>query len=305
MGKTDLFLRVACDLFIKHGCTTGWIRNKLVELSDNENYTAFLNDAYKHGWCPEEWQSRADGVYTSSDKDAAKVIEFKSISTFSNTRGAAHPDMLMVVFDEFMSEDRHYPRLCTRGLLSLCNTMLRGRDGSKIIMLSNNVSCANPYYAQFEIYPNPKYDVTIYRDKSIIMEQAYGYRKVVREDSDFARLMKAGKMPQYEDVRSDPLIGLIGNVPKGSRPAPYLILTDGKLFREWDKDGTRYYEQWNGDVPSNLVIYTPNVQEATDGVLILPTFLTKFMRETMELNLMRFKDPNVMFKILNIIYNAV
>ena len=105
MGKTDIFLRLACELYVRYGCTTGWIRNKQVELSDDANYSSFLADAHKFKWCPKEWTTRPDGVYTSEDRNASRVIEFKAISTFSNTRGAAHPDMLLCVLDEFMSEN--------------------------------------------------------------------------------------------------------------------------------------------------------------------------------------------------------
>lgn len=305
MGKTDIFLRLACELYLRHGCTTGWIRNKQVELSDDANFSTFLNDPHKYGWCPKEWMTRPDGVYTSEDRNASRVIEFKAISTFSNTRGSAHPDMLLCVLDEFMSEDGRYPKMCAKGLLSLANTMLRGREGSRIVLLSNNVSCMNPYYALFEIYPNPKYDVTVYKDKSIIIEQAYGYKKVIREGSPFDKLMRAGHMPQYEDVRADPLIGLVAPVPNGAKPMPWLMLMDGKYYREYVKGATSYFDLWRSPVPDKIVVYSPNVHECSEGVHLIPKILIKQISEHMMLNSIRFKDPNVMFKILSMVYNAL
>lgn len=303
MGKTDFWLQVAIRLYTEYGCQTVWIRNKKVELSEDGNYTAFLNDAKHFGWCSEDWDARPDGVYTSTDKDADQIIKFASISTFSNKRGGGHPRVMLMVFDEMIPEDRRYPKMCAQGLLSLANSMTRGR--CKIIVCSNFVSAGNPYFALFEIYNNPKYDVTLYNDKSICIELAKGYRKAIKEESDFSKLMRAGKMPQYEDENSDPLIGLVSPIPKGSRPAPFLYLIDGKYYREWERNGMRYYDLWSSDIPSNIVVYTPNVNECTDGVLILPSFLIKHMNDTMQANLMRFKNPNVMFKILNVIYNAV
>ena len=308
IGKTDLWLRVACELWNRYGCRTAWLRNKKVELSDDGNYNSFLTDAKAYNWCPDEWESRPDGVYTSSDKDAEQVIKFASISTFSNMRGGSFGGdnaVLLVVLDEMIPEDRRYPKMCAKGLLSISNTVLRGRPGSKIVALSNYVSAGNPYFALFEVYPNPKYDVTLYRDKSILIEVARGYRRAIKEDSPFNRLMRAGQMPQYEDEKSDPLIGLVAPIPNGALPAPWLYLIDGKLYREWDKDGIRYYDQWKGQIPNGITIYTPNITECTDGVLLIPSFLNKHLNETMSNNLMRFKNPNVMFKILNVIYSAV
>lgn len=308
IGKTDLWLRVACELYQRYGCRTAWLRNKKVELSDDGNFETFLTDAKAYGWCPQEWEPRPDGVYISDDRDAPQVVKFASISTFSNMRGGSYGGddaVLLVVLDEMIPEDRRYPKMCAKGLLSIANTVLRGREGSKIIALSNYVSAGNPYFALFEVYPNPKYDVTVYRDKSILIEVCKDYRRAIKQDSPFARLMTAGRMPQYENEKSDPLIGLVEPIPKGAKPSPYVYLIDGQYYREWNFDGMRYFDQWNGQIKDTTVIYTPNVTECTDGVMIIPKAVMKYLTEHMELNLLRFKNPNVMFKILNVIYSAV
>lgn len=308
IGKTDLWLRVACELYQRYGCRTAWLRNKKVELSDDGNFESFLTDAKAFNWCPDTWDARPDGIYLSDDRDAPQIIKFASISTFSNMRGGSYGGndaVLLVVLDEMIPEDRRYPKMCAKGLLSIANTVLRGRDGSKIVALSNYVSAGNPYFALFEVYPNPKYNVTVYRDKSILIEVCKGYRRAIKDDSPFSRLMTAGRMPQYENEKSDPLIGLVEPIPKGAKPSPYLYLIDGKYYREWDKDGMRYFDQWNGDIKDNTVIYTPNVTECSDGIYKLPKPVMKYLTESMELNLLRFKNPNVMFKILNMIYSAV
>ena len=282
-----------------------WIRNKKVELSDDGNYENFLKDAVRFGWCPETWESRPDGVYLSSDRDADRVIDFQSISTFSNKRGGAHPDTLLMVLDEMIPEDRRYPKMCAQGLLSLANTVLRGRSGARIIALSNFVSAANPYFARFEVYPSRQYDVTVYEDKSIMIERCKGYRRSIQEDNPFTKLMRAGKMAMYESEDEDPLLGLIEKVPKGARPLGFLFLIEQKFYREWDKDGVRYFDEWTGQIKEGTIIYTPNVEECDKGVQLVPSWLDKHMRDTMQYNLMRFRSPNVMFKILNMIYATV
>jgi hypothetical protein len=305
IGKTDLWLRVACELWQQYGCKTMWIRNKKVELSDDGNYENFLTDAKRFGWSPEEWDARSDGVYLSEEKDAERIIDFQSISTFSNKRGGAHPDTLLMVLDEMIPEDRRYPKMCAQGLLSLANTVLRGREGARIVALSNFVSAANPYFARFEVYPSREHDVTVYEEKAIIIERCRGYKKAVKKESPFTKLMRAGRMSMYESEDEDPLLGLIENVPKGAIPLGFFFLIDGKLYREWDSEGLRYFDEWRGQVKQGSLIYTPNVEECDKGVQLVPSFLDKHLRETMQLNLMRFKSPNVMFKILNMIYSTV
>ena len=107
IGKTDFFLQLACRLFLDHGVQTMWIRNKQVELSEPGFYNDFLNDAKHFGWCPEDWYSDASGVWTA---DKEQIIKWQSLSTFSNRRGAAHPDVYMMIYDEFIPESRDYPR---------------------------------------------------------------------------------------------------------------------------------------------------------------------------------------------------
>ena len=110
IGKTDLFLRLACDLWQRFNLRTMWVRNKLTELKEPSFFNEFLNDAKLHNWCPEGWVTKADGVHDPGDPEP--VILFQSISVFSNRRGGAHPEVIMMVLDEFMPEDRKYPHMC-------------------------------------------------------------------------------------------------------------------------------------------------------------------------------------------------
>ena len=303
MGKTDYWLQVAIRLYEKFGCQTVWIRNKKVELSEEGNYSNFLNDAKAFGWCPDSWESREDGVFDAPGKDAEQVIKFASISTFSNKRGAGHPNVMLMVFDEMIPEDRKYPKMCAHGLISLIASMSRGR--CKVIVCSNYVSAGNPYWAKLEIYNNPKYDVTNYPDKACCIEVAKGYNKATKEDSDFAKVARAGHMPQYEDEKCDSLLGLVAPIPKGAKPAPYVYLIDGQYFREWDKGGLRYIDAWKGEIKASTIIFTPNVTECTEGVQLIPKAVMRYLTENMERNFLRFKTPNVMFKVLNMIYDRI
>lgn len=301
IGKTDLWLQVACKLWSKYRCKTMWCRNKKVELSDDGNWESFLNDAKLHGWAHDEWECKQDGAY---DEDI-RFIEFQSISTFSNKRGGAHPDVLLIVLDEMIPEDGRYPKHCAKGLMSLAHTVLRGRSGARIVALSNFVTAANPYFAKFEVYPNPKYDVTIYPEKAIAIEHCKGYRRAIPPESDWTKLFKASGMHTYEDDSEDPLLGLIANTPNGAKPEGYYYLIDGQIYRASMHKGIEYFDAYKGELKDTSIIFTPNVNEMTPGVQMIPSWLLKDLNTSMASGWMRFRTPNVMFKILNMLYDTI
>lgn len=305
-GKTDYGLQIAIKLYQCYGCATTWIRHKDKELTDEGNYRGFLNDPKHFGWCPEEWIVKADGVYTG--KDGEQLIIFKSVNTFSNARGAGHPNVLFAVFDEMLPEDGKYrpsPKMCVRGLLSLMETMTRGRDGSLLLVMSNYVTARNPYWAKLEIYNDPRYDVTLFEDKAVAIEVCRGYKFVLRPDSKLAKLKRAAKMPEYEDEKADPLLGLVEKIPNGAKPIDSFIYTDGMYCREFVHNGISYWMQHKGQIRDSDIVYSPDISECTKGIQALPKWFYKYLTERMETNLLRFSNPNVMFKILNIIYDAV
>lgn len=301
IGKTDLFLRAACLLWHCYRCKTYWLRNKQVEYQ--KGIGSFLADAYRHGWAPDEWEARQDGVYESDNREAERIIEFGSISTFSNRRGGARPDTLMIVFDEFMPEDERYPRDCAKGLGSLAMTVLRGRSGARIFCLSNWTRVKNPYFARMRIYPKAGCAVTVYPEIGTAIERCTGYNQCVREDSPFARMMGALGVGQYVDELEDPLAGLIAKPPKGAKPYPFLIYSHGAYVREWSSHGRVYYTEWKGQLPKDAVIYASNPDEAGPGVLVMPNFIVKHIKDNRDMDGARFSDPNVMFIVLDILYS--
>ena len=267
-----------------------------------ENAASFLADALRFGWCEDTWETRADGVYESTDKDAVRIIEFASLSTFSNVRGGAHPDTLMFVLDEFMPESERYPKGCATALGSLAMTILRGRPGSKIFALSNAVKVKNPFFARMRIYPQKGKAVTLYKDKAAVIERCTGYNRAVPEDSQFNRMLKALGMTQYEDLEEDPLAGLVAPMPKGSKPFKYVILNHGIYYREWDANGRRWFTEWKGAIPNGTFIFAANPAEAGAGVLVMPNHIRKHLQEIRDTDGARFTDANVMYGILDIIY---
>lgn len=301
IGKTDMFLRLACDLWKRYHLKTMWVRNKKVELDDPAFHADFLNDAKLFGWCPEEWMTKPDGVYT--EEKGELIIKFQSISTFSNRRGGAHPGVVLMVLDEMMPEDRKYPRMAAQGLLSLSKTVFSGNTDARVFCLSNYVSAANPYFVKMRVYPSSQ-DVTHFRDKAITIERCTGYRSAIDDANPWNKVYKAAGVGNYESEREDSLITLISKVPKGCVPAPYLIRSDGLTYREWRKGSISYWDEYRGSV-KNTAVFTPNVSECGQGVQLILPYIITHINEMMISGTIRFKDPNVMFAILSIVYETV
>lgn len=302
MGKTDAELQLACLLYQHFGLKTMWLRNKDIELQDKRFAESFLADAKKFGWCPEEWVAKIDGVYTSEvSDDCDKVIDFQAISTFGNRRGGAHPRTILMVLDEFMPEDRRYPKMAAIGLMSLSKTVLAGNPKARIICSSNFTEGSNPYFVQWQIYPEPGKDVTLCHGRCVI-ERAR-YRTSIDASNPWTDTYVQGRYADYASEQEDPTVTLIRPTPKGSSPGPWILLKDGINYRYWVKNSILYWDKFNGST-KNIVIYANELKETSDSINLIPSWLLKQLKESYECGGMRFKNPNVLFAVMSTIYEA-
>lgn len=301
IGKTDYFLHLACKLYIDYGVQTMWIRNKLVELQDPSFHSAFLNDAKLHGWCPEEWETRNDGVYASQERDAEQIILFQSISTFSNRRGGANPKVLMMVFDEFMPEDRKYPTQCAKGLLSLTKTVFSGNTEARVFCLSNIVSAVNPYFAGFRIYP--KDVITYYADKGLVIEKCVGYKKAITHDNPWTKVYIAGNYGDYADESEDKIISLVvDRLPKDTKPYDFMIASNGNLYKASSNDKYVYFVLHKGNPIKGRDVFTVDRDAVSSRVTYMPSNIQKAIKEMFDNGYGRFVGANTLFDIMSIIY---
>jgi hypothetical protein len=302
IGKTLHFQKKSFELFKETGQQTMWIRNKKVEFADPSFIADFLNAGRKFGWIDDDWFTQPDGVYTGEGEN---VIKFQSISTFSNRRGNMTADVGQIVFDEFMPEDRRYPKRAHIGLMSLTKTVLSGKRDAKCYCLSNFISAANPYWVGFQIYPDPKKDVTNFPDKGIAIEVCRGYRCAIEEDNPWNRVYKAGGYQDYASETEDSLWQLISKVPKGGELHPYFVMRDGVVYGGTWYNGILYWHVYNNQVNKDHYIFATTVQEVGGRVTLMPPFFKRDLKEYMLHGMMRFQNANVMYAILNIIFETV
>ena len=298
IGKTDFFLQVAIELYLAYGKQTMWIRSMDVELSDPSFARDFLNDAYKYGWCPEGWTSDATGV---KDQDGNLVIMWQALSTFSNRRGAGHPDVEMIFFDEFCPESKRYPKMALTAVMSLTKTVFAGRRTARMFCGSNFVSIANPYFAGLEIYPSEA--INLYPDKMMILERCEGYRCSIDDENPWNKVYQASGYGNYADESEDKMIDLVCKLPKRSKPLYYALVVNGKTYLPYD---TKRAVHWTKaqSVPYGTQLFASDIGDVTDKIPIVASWVIKNIKTCVENDAIRFDEPNTLFAIMSLIYNV-
>lgn len=302
IGKTLFLQYVMCRLFEEFGLSTLWVRNKKIEFDSADFRGGFLNAAKRLGWCPETWICDPEGVKTCKGGDL--VCHFEGVSTFSNKRGNESAGTLMIVLDEMMPEDRRYPPRAHTGLMSLTKTVLSGKVGSRCFCLSNFVASGNPYFSGFRIFPDRKRDVTVFPDKGMAIEVCRGYRCAIDEGSPWTRVYQAGRYSDYSDADEDLLFQLIERTPRGSTPVDIVLRIGKSHYRPWQKNGLYYFERCS-DTVKGVRIYTDRLEDSGTEADMIPRWLRSQLTDLAVSNLMRFKDVNVMYDVLSVIYSEV
>ena len=299
IGKTLHFQKKAFELWDDKHLSTMWVRNKKVELSDPAFINDYLNACHKFGWCHPEDHTNPDGVYND---DGEQIIKFQSISTFSNRRGNMTDNVGRIVFDEFMPEDRKYPKRAHTGLMSLTKTVLSGRIDSDCVCLSNFISSANPYFVGFGIYPEKDKDITVFPDKGIAIEVCRGYKGAIEDGNPWNKIYKAGGYQDYADADEDKLFNLVAKVPKAGQPHHIFLMANETIYGCTFKNGLVYFHEAK---PTSCHVFATTLQDTTDKVGLIPRFFREQIKEWSELNVLRFATPNVMYAILSIVYDVV
>jgi hypothetical protein len=211
----------------------------------------------------------------------------------------------MIVFDEFMPEDRRYPKRAHIGLMSLTKTVLSGKKDAKCYCLSNFISAANPYWVGFQIYPDKDKDVTNFRDKGLAIEVCRGYKCAIDDDNPWNRVYRAGNYQDYASEEEDSLFQLIQKVPKAGKPHPFYIKSNGIIYGATWYNGLLYWHLYNNQIRDGDFLFATTLQETGDGVSIIPRFMKKDLKEYSEQNIMRYQSANVMYAILSILFETV
>ena len=308
IGKTDVALHIALVLWQKYRRKTMWVRDVLKAMESANFQADFLNDAYEFGWIHDEddkhtWTCKADGVH---DPSGELVIKFQSLSTYSSRRGPAHPDVDLILFDEFIPEDRRYMKGALKGLMSLTKTVFSGREGCRCICTSNFVALSNPYFAGFEIYPDPEQDVTVWEDKGVAIERCRGYRCAIAKESAWNKAYAAAHYGDYADEDEDEMHKLIRKMPKGCKPDNWAVKIGGQWFRIYTAPkGIRIAKRENEQnlFKQKIYFYVTDPKDLSDDVVMIDAFHRVMIDNDIASGRLRYEDPNTLFAFINLTYN--
>ena len=306
IGKTDFALHMALELWLSYRRKTMWIRDVLKTLEGQNFQADFLNDAYEFGWIHDvddehKWTVKNDGVH---EPDGELVIKFQSLSTYSSRRGPAHPDVDLMIFDEFIPEDRRYQKGALKGLMSLTKTVFSGREGCRCICTSNFVALSNPYFAGFEIYPDPAKDVTAWPEKGVAIERCRGYRCAIAKESAWNKAYAAAHYGDYADEEEDVMHKLIRKVPQGAIPDKWALMISDKWFRIYTTTaGVRIARQEQNLNKNSTVLYVTDPRDLSAEVVMLPPIARVSIENDIAAGRLRYEDPNTLFAFVNLTYH--
>lgn len=304
IGKTLFLQYLMCRLFIEYGLQSMWLRNKKIEFDNVDFRSNFLNACQRLGWCPDTWTVTQEGVMTSEDRETAELVcLFEGVSTFSNRRGNESAGVYMIVLDEMMPENRRYPPRCHTGLMSLTKTVLAGKPGSMCFCLSNFVASGNPYFAGYRIFPERTKDITVFPEKGIAIEVCRGYRCAIDEASPWNRVYTAGGYSDYSDADEDLLFQLIQRAPKGAKRSDIVLRIGQSYYACFSKKGMMFFER-TADI-KGCQVYADRLEDTGQEADLMPRWVMKQLKDASVMNILRFKDVNVMFDVLSIIYAEV
>lgn len=117
-------------------------------------------------------QAHAAKVSTRGDNKKRQwyvIGYFVALSQAQNYKSADFPDVLNIIFDEFIIErgTMHYLPDETTILNNFYSTVDRDRDTTRVFFLANSVSIMNPYFIEWNIVPDGREFVT-YKKRFVV-----------------------------------------------------------------------------------------------------------------------------------------
>ena len=146
-GKTYGSKKWCAKHFLKSNNKFMWVRRYKDEFAGNEKFFAKVAAEFpKH-----ELKAKGAGYYIDGKQAGYKMV----LSTSRMRKGIEYPDCDTIVFDEFLIDKGvyHYMPGDVEIFLDLIDTVFRGRDDARVILLANAISVVNPYFDYFHITP--------------------------------------------------------------------------------------------------------------------------------------------------------
>lgn len=146
-GKTYGSKKWCAKHFLKTDNKFMWVRRYKDEFTGNSKFFSKVAAEFPG----RELKVKGDSYLIDGKQAGYKMV----LSTSRMRKGIEYPDCDTIVFDEFLIDKGvyHYMPGDVEIFLDLIDTVFRGRDDVRVILLANAISVVNPYYDYFHILP--------------------------------------------------------------------------------------------------------------------------------------------------------
>lgn len=199
-GKTFNCKKFCIEDFIKNGRQFFYVRryNTEVELA----LTGFFEQLQHEGFFTDrEFSVKKKKKHLTEFIMDGEVIGYAcALSTSPIIKSASFPDVYNLIFDEALiprGSSYHYLKNEIILFLELLESVFRLRNG-RVLILSNAITVANPYYDYWDIVPKVGKQFEMYHNGDICLEQVVNRDFIeVKKKSAIGRLIAGTKYGEY------------------------------------------------------------------------------------------------------------
>lgn len=203
-GKTYACKVECVDDFLDRGNQFVWTRRYDTELDDAKKDwgKAIKNNPYLNKkWGNIDYETRDNRLWISVNGSEYKLAGFFiPLSIASAKKSSEYDKVRTLVFDEVLIENGSFSRYLKNevsALMGLIETTMRIRTGTRVILVSNAVSFANPYFLEWRVKPFSSEFLHL-KNKSIVLQMYMSEEfKKIKDNSKFGKLISGSDYYNY------------------------------------------------------------------------------------------------------------
>lgn len=200
-GKTYGGKKMMIDMFLKHGNQSVYVRRTDTQMKETKDeFFADISKEYP------DHEFKVEGYLGLIDGEVA--IFFIPLSTSTNKKSKALPNVKFIMFDEYIEpKGKKYLPNEMFLFLELLFTIGRDRSDYRIYICANAISYVNPFFSYFKMKPDPKKRFQKYKQNTICLElfESTVYQEEIMK-TPFGRLIDGTdycKYSVYNEVYED------------------------------------------------------------------------------------------------------
>jgi hypothetical protein len=312
VGKSFNWKGRVIKKFIQKGHEFIWIRRTIEEINGVQTFG--IQSTWGNDICPKlgvDYEGKRGEIFLNGDKAGY----FMGLSQAMKKKGHAFPNVMTIVFDEFMLEGSGGYYLKDEGslLLTIVDTVFGDREdltGCRVVCLANNISWNNPMFEFFNVpYFEERFKKVNYGRYSVLVENYIANDEFLKmkNNTSFGQLISdtAYGMFSMDNLPLEDTKAFVDTIPKNAKQTNYAItMFDYTIFFYWNgKTMTISLRGDKGKIASNYTLV--NKLHNVDYFLInSKDNIIKSLRRLYNAGRMRFDSLNTKSKTL-LLFNFI